>query len=649
MSLMGRRAFGSCVLAIGLLAASCGDASEEVPELQQQAEQTTTTTASTTTSAPATTQALTTTLAQTTTLVSTTTTAVSTVTTTAPVTTAAPIGTSIPPTESASTTDPSQDARALAPVAYAPSTEATYKVTTTDNLLFGSGGTSGGGSKDLLINLCLPDTAGAGPRPLLLHVHGGGFTGGKRSSCALPDHSGAGGRNEARTLLAAAEQGWVVASIDYRLAGDDPAPGPSVAAFLDAIGGSQAPAPHRSLVAAVEDTLTALDYLLGRADELNIDTDRIVLRGESAGSFTALAVAYCADKFDIERPPIAAVVGYAGALTQSCEHGSTIDPDEAPLFIAHGTEDRGSTAFSNAEDIAQAAAKVGLIFEFHPLPGLGHGWNEWAEATDDGRPVGVAMFEFLDRVLYPNLQDETAASNEEIGLEAGSNTDAGSTISSLSPTVTYEAGGNQPETFVCSPEGAGPFPAIVYAHGRLTDLYGDADSGALSSDLSGICQAFSAQGHVLVAPIRRSQDGDLPGHQKEVDDAIEYVRSRGDIDPARMSLIGYSSGGLLALLVGIERQDLEMLAIMSPASEGERFANAMNPVAFVSASVFVVANATEDAETLENVNLLEQALIKHSKDYKTVLLNPVDGNARLWMAGDWIDEFLEFLTSKRRN
>ena len=197
-----------------------------------------------------------------------------------PVTTAAPIGTSIPPTEAASMADPSQDARTLAPAAYTPSTEATYKVTTTDNLLFGSGGTSGGGSKDLLINLCLPDTAGAGPRPLLLHVHGGGFTGGKRSSCALPDHPGAGGRNEARTLLTAAEQGWVVASIDYRLAGDDPAPGPSVAAFLDAIGGAQAPAPHRSLVAAVEDTLTALDYLLGRADELNIDTDRIVLRGE---------------------------------------------------------------------------------------------------------------------------------------------------------------------------------------------------------------------------------------------------------------------------------------------------------------------------------------------------------------------------------
>jgi len=566
-----------------------------------------------------------------------------------PVTTTTLTGNSIPPTGAGSMADLSQDIRTLTPATYTPSTETTYKVTTTDNLLFGSGGTSGGGSKDLLLNLCLPDTAGTGPRPLLLHLHGGGFTGGKRSSCALPDHPGSGGRNEARTLLTAAEQGWVVASIDYRLAGDDPAPGLSVTAFLDAIGGSQAPAPHRSLVAAVEDTLTALNYLLGRADELNIDTDRIVLRGESAGSFTALAVAYCADKFDIERPSIAAVVGYAGALTQSCEHGSTIDPNEAPLFIAHGTEDRGSTAFSNAEDIAQAAAKVGLVFEFHALPGLGHGWNEWAETTDDGRPVGVAMFEFLDRVLYSNVQDETAANNEEVDLEAGSSMDASSTIFSESPTVTYETGGDQPEAFVCSPEGTGPFPAIVYAHGRLADLYGDANPGTLGSDLSGICQTFSAQGYVLVAPIRQSRDGDLSGHQKEVDDAIEYVRSRGDIDPARISLIGYSRGGFLALRVGIERQDLEMLAIMSPASEGERFTRAMNPVASISASVFLVSDATEDAETLENVNLLEQALIKHKKDYKTVLLNPVNGNAQLWMAGDWIDEYLEFLTSKRRN
>ncbi len=53
--------------------------------------------------------------------------------------------------------------------------------------------------------------------------------------------------------------------------------------MLDALGGPSSSALYRSVVAAVEDTLTALDYLLDRAEELYIDPDRIVLIRASAG------------------------------------------------------------------------------------------------------------------------------------------------------------------------------------------------------------------------------------------------------------------------------------------------------------------------------------------------------------------------------
>ncbi|HJP26162.1 MAG: alpha/beta hydrolase, partial [Verrucomicrobiota bacterium] len=229
----------------------------------------------------------------------------------------------------------------------------------------------------------VPDTETDGPRPLLVHIHGGGFTEGSR----WPQWDWA-------------ARGWVAASIDYRLAGDDPLPGPRVQRFFDAVGGKSAPAVHRSVIAAVEDTLVALDYLLGRANELRIDTDRIVLKGGSAGAFTALHVAYCADEFGIDHPTIAAVVDYSGAIARTCGEGAAIDPGEAALFVAHGTDDVGETAFSRAENIVAGAKAAGITYEFHPLEGVAHNFKPKTATVADGRTVKAATYEFLDRVLY---------------------------------------------------------------------------------------------------------------------------------------------------------------------------------------------------------------------------------------------------------
>ena len=272
----------------------------------------------------------------------------------------------------------------LAPdTTFRPSLEERYKVAVEVAVVYGSGETIGGGQVDLLLDLAVPDTETDGPRPLLVQIHGGGFTEGSR----WPQWD-------------TAARGWVAASIDYRLAGDDPLPGPRVQGFFDAVGGKSAPAVHRSVIAAVEDTLVALDYLLGRADELRIDTDRIVLKGESAGAFTALHVAYCADEFGIGHPTIAAVVDFSGAIARTCGEGAAIDPGEAALFVAHGTNDTGETAFSRAENIVAGAKAAGITYEFHPLEGVGHTWNPVEQTAADGRKIDDLMYEFLDRALY---------------------------------------------------------------------------------------------------------------------------------------------------------------------------------------------------------------------------------------------------------
>jgi|GEM_PF-635902 len=295
-----------------------------------------------------------------------------------PTTTAAPLEQQLPATTP------------LPESVFKPSLEERYEVNIEEAVVYGTGGTLDGGQVDLLLDLAVPDTGTDGPRPLWVDIHGGGFTEGSRNPQWGP-----------------AARGWVAASIDYRLAGDDPLPGPRFQGFYEAIGGAESPARYRSVVAAVEDTLTAVDYLVGRADELVIDTDRIVLAGFSAGAFTALNAAYCTDKFGITRPPIAAVVDYGGRLIDTCGAGSSIDPGEAAVFVAHGTEDTGETRFEGALSIIEGAQEAGIAYEFHPLDGVAHTFAPHTATIADGRTVEAATYEFLDRVLYSEYAPTT--------------------------------------------------------------------------------------------------------------------------------------------------------------------------------------------------------------------------------------------------
>ena len=297
-----------------------------------------------------------------------------------------------PPKISAPTGPSSKTLDTLGLAAFTPSLGETFDFTVSDGITYGTGALADGSSVELLLSLCLPDTGNEGPRPLLIHIHGGAFSSGQRASCSSPE--------EKRGVREAAARGWVVASIDYRLARDNPAPSVRVDSLLAAVGGSEGPALVRAFVAATDDTLTALDYLIANANELNLDTDRIVLKGDSAGAITALTVAYCTDKFGIDRPPIAAVIDLSGVLTSSCDRGAVIGSGEPMLFVAHGTEDGGDTAFSNAVSIIDAAIAAEITYEFHPLEDVSHVWDEWEETTADGRSIGQAIFDFLDRVLF---------------------------------------------------------------------------------------------------------------------------------------------------------------------------------------------------------------------------------------------------------
>ncbi|MEO1627102.1 MAG: alpha/beta hydrolase, partial [Bacteroidota bacterium] len=111
-----------------------------------------------------------------------------------------------------------------------------------------------------VFHLFLPDTQGS--FPLVVFIHGGGFTGGSPST-VINDPSR---RADIKYYL---EQGVAYASFGYRL-----------------IASNQAD--NEGVIKCLNDSKRALQFVRYYANDLNIDPERIVLTGGSAGAGTSL-------------------------------------------------------------------------------------------------------------------------------------------------------------------------------------------------------------------------------------------------------------------------------------------------------------------------------------------------------------------------
>lgn len=98
------------------------------------------------------------------------------------------------------------------------------------------------------------------PTPLLMYIHGGGFTGGSRNTKNNGD--------EVRGFL---EQGIAYASIDYRLIRTP-----------ETIG----------VLKSLQDSTRCLQFIRYHAEQLNIDPTQVVLMGVSAGAGTSLWIGF---------------------------------------------------------------------------------------------------------------------------------------------------------------------------------------------------------------------------------------------------------------------------------------------------------------------------------------------------------------------
>jgi dipeptidyl aminopeptidase/acylaminoacyl peptidase len=221
--------------------------------------------------------------------------------------------------------------------------------TKTADLEYGTAPDLQGNPVSLKLDFYQPTGDTLARRPVIIWVHGGGFSAGDKS----------GGADWATSF---ARRGYVAVSLGYRLLATGPC-------------GGSGPVPQQCYTAAEaaqHDAQAAVRFLRRHADFLRIDPNRIAMAGESAGAVTSLLVGWRPDSPGTSGNPgypssIRAAVSVAGGVPDT----QYIGAGDAPAFFFHGTAD-GTVPFSWAATNVSAMANNHLTVGIRPFDGAGH-------------------------------------------------------------------------------------------------------------------------------------------------------------------------------------------------------------------------------------------------------------------------------------
>ena len=226
------------------------------------------------------------------------------------------------------------------------------------------------------------------PTPVLINIHGGGWkTGSKDTQGGFSPFFKA---------------GFAVANMEYRMSGQAKAP------------------------AAIEDTRCLLVYLIQNAKKLNIDHNKIIIMGGSAGGHLALMGGLLANdhRFDTnclgtENIKVAAIIDKYGIMdvwdwTYGPEHKSSspafwlgdnakneafiksvspisyVTKNSPPIFIVHGDADP-TVPYQQSVDLYKKLQELGVKSEFMTIPGGLHGKFD----KDKNTEINEAILKFI--------------------------------------------------------------------------------------------------------------------------------------------------------------------------------------------------------------------------------------------------------------
>jgi acetyl esterase/lipase len=257
------------------------------------------------------------------------------------------------------------------------------------------------GYRPQIVDIYVP--ASKGPHPLILYIHGGGWIGGHtRHSGALADFP--------KVLAQLASEGFVVASLEYRLSAEAKFP------------------------AQLQDSNAALRFLRQHAVDYGIDTAKVGVWGGSAGGHLAALTAVTCRETSLDPAAAAdgcvqaAVTWYgvydfagmtatpdgnaAGAKLLGCEGAcpadriravspvTYIDAKDPPFLLIHGETDKVVPVDQSRKGEA-ALRKAGVKVESIYIPAVDHSFIGTTPETTRSATLRAtnATFDFFHKQL----------------------------------------------------------------------------------------------------------------------------------------------------------------------------------------------------------------------------------------------------------
>ena len=228
------------------------------------------------------------------------------------------------------------------------------------------------------------------PTPTLIYIHGGGWVGGERQAAFF-------------NTMPYLEMGWAVVNVSYRLARVSLAP------------------------AAVEDCRCALRWVISKAKDYNLDVNKLVVTGNSAGGHLALTTGMLPASVGLERQcpgneelKVAAIINWYGitdvgdlldgpnmktyavtwlsSLPNRYEIAKRVSPLEyvrpglPPILTIHGDADP-TVPYSHATRLHEALNKAGVSNQLLTIPGGKHG----GFSEDETLKIFATIRQFLQK------------------------------------------------------------------------------------------------------------------------------------------------------------------------------------------------------------------------------------------------------------
>ena len=315
---------------------------------------------------------------------------------------------------------------------------------------------------------------------------------------------------------------------------------------------------------AAEDLAAAVAFICTHADELGVSVDGYSLWGSSAGARMASVVGtYGTAAFGYPETPQAStvVMAYTGQ--------STYTPYDPPTYSVVGENDGIASARVMQRRI-EALAAEGVPAEIEVFPHLGHGFGLGIGTSAEGWVDDAVAFWEQEGLGGAQTVDEALAVEEQ-----GQTVDAQLMVPASGTVLNTQVDATAPQTFYLWEEGRAPaatvyeenpgtffddpdfrpsvtsYPsaavppkgAVLLCSGGAFQFRSDGNEGsAVARELA----ALGYQAFVVDYRLRpfTQQEGAL-----DLARAVRFVRSHaGDygIDPARIAVMGFSAGGILA-------------------------------------------------------------------------------------------------------